>query len=737
MQTDLSTIDPNTSNLLFLDQFSEAIELCLSILATNPYNLYIKFQLGLALLLAGQEEDAQGVWLETLLENETDEISQTKKLEKFLEQEALQRLNFNKITQAELIIYYLLEINDFNEWAYEQLGNIFVIQNKIEDAINSYKRSLSINQDSQESIEVILKLGFLCKEQDRIDEAEKYYILVASKGYYLENSFYNLSQIYELKNEKLKADFYNALYLAINGQYQKSSEKLKALVDSEYQTERLYWTLFECYRRIGENSKALECIERGLRVYPENSTIFIKNKLAVPLLYDNEDEIDFYRERFNKGLDELIQGTELDTPEKTKQALDALDRHNNFFLAYQGRNDLCLQEKYGLYVHQVMKSNFPDLAERNFNRSSGNKIKIAYISSFFRGHTVCKLFKGWIEFADKDSFEIFSYHLDNSCDEYTKEIKKNSDYFYHFPSGFEEICRNILDHEIDILVYPEIGMDFRTMKLAALRLAPIQCMAWGHPVTSGLPTIDYFLSSKLMETGKSNQHYHEELICLSNLSISYKMPELPTQPFTREDFGIEQDSVVYFSCQSTFKYLPQYDHIFALIAQKVPKAKFIFIATHSQDLTEKFITRVSRSFSKYGLSSDDYCIVVPKQDTRGYFSLNLLADIFLDTLDWSGGNTTLEALACNLPVVTCPGQFMRGRHAYAMLNRIGINDTIADSLSDYVDISVQLGTNQDYKKRIIHEIKEKKHLIFNEMSSISDLEKFYKKSMNTITKSDF
>jgi len=33
----------------------------------------------------------------------------------------------------------------------------------------------------------------------------------------------------------------------------------------------------------------------------------------------------------------------------------------------------------------------------------------------------------------------------------------------------------------------------------------------------------------------------------------------------------------------------------------------------------------------------------------------LLADIYLGTIEWSGCNTTLEAIACGLPIVTFPG----------------------------------------------------------------------------------
>ena len=69
--------------------------------------------------------------------------------------------------------------------------------------------------------------------------------------------------------------------------------------------------------------------------------------------------------------------------------------------------------------------------------------------------------------------------------------------------------------------------------LAALWLAPIQCASWGHPDTTGLPTIDYFLSGELMEPPDADEHYTERLVRLPNLAIYYEPLELASLPLTR------------------------------------------------------------------------------------------------------------------------------------------------------------------------------------------------------------
>jgi protein O-GlcNAc transferase len=723
-----SCISEHTVNLIstFLrnDQFCEAVETCFSYLEEFPGSHLVQYQLLLGLLLSERQEEAQALLFEIMLQIDSESTLQSESLQSFLKKEVLQRLNLNKLPQAEKLILLFLEIDDQDVWIYQQLGDIYVKKRFLDDAVIAYQKVINLDPSNSQAL---FNLGIILKSQDKLEEAADCFEKVNSQGVYRKESLEHLRQIYETKGESLRAIFCNGIKLAIIHEYDKASEQLELVLNSHNENDQLYCLLYECYRRSGRNHKSLEIIEKGLQKYPHSSNIKFKYKLGLPLMYKTEEEINFYRERFIQAIEELISETLLDTPEQKDKAIDALGRHNNFLLAYQGQNDTLLQEKYGGFVHEVMKSSFPDCAKiiPLQNRSESRRIRIGYASSFFCAHTVCKLFQGWLKYADKERFEIFVYHLGESCDQYTQTIYDSSDHFNHLLLDFDTICKKIIGDNLDILVYPEIGMDYKTIKLAALRLAPIQCMAWGHPVTSGLPTIDYFLSSDLMEPENASTYYSEQLIKLPNLSIAYEMPAIPCQALTRADFNISQDAIVYLCCQSIFKYLPQYDYIFAAIARQVPNAQFVFISPHSELLAGELKQRIAKTFTSYELEFEKYCTIAPRQDTNGYLSLNLISDIFLDSLGWSGGNTTLEALACNLPVITFPGKFMRGRHTYAALKRMGIEETIAISEADYIQIAVKLGNNLSWRQTIQQMVIDRKHLLFEDTSCITALENFY------------
>jgi predicted O-linked N-acetylglucosamine transferase (SPINDLY family) len=90
---------------------------------------------------------------------------------------------------------------------------------------------------------------------------------------------------------------------------------------------------------------------------------------------------------------------------------------------------------------------------------------------------------------------------------------------------------------------------------------------------------------------------------------------------------------------------------------------------------------------------------------------------------WSGNNTAHEAVACGLPIVTLPGRMMRGRHCLAILQRLGLTDTIANDMEDYVQIAVKLARDRKLREHLRAETLHRKNRIFDDSEPILALEK--------------
>jgi predicted O-linked N-acetylglucosamine transferase (SPINDLY family) len=272
-------------------------------------------------------------------------------------------------------------------------------------------------------------------------------------------------------------------------------------------------------------------------------------------------------------------------------------------------------------------------------------------------------------------------------------------------------------------------MDALTQMLAALRLAPVQCQAWGHPITSGLPTIDYFLSSELMEPPGAQAHYHENLVCLPGLSIHYLPPDIAvasTPP------GLpEPDDCVRFVClQSLFKLLPAQDRLVARIAARVPRSQFFFISHSSPQITERYRRRLGQAFSQAGVDPQPRLHFLPQLKYGEFLGLARHADIILDSVGWSGGNTTLEALSFARPIVTLPGQLLRGRHTMAILRRIGVTETIAQNEEDYGELAARLAEDVTWRLQVAEKLQQHKALAYQDENPVRHLEKFLRQAVD-------
>jgi predicted O-linked N-acetylglucosamine transferase (SPINDLY family) len=228
-----------------------------------------------------------------------------------------------------------------------------------------------------------------------------------------------------------------------------------------------------------------------------------------------------------------------------------------------------------------------------------------------------------------------------------------------------------------------------------------------------------------MEPPDGDAHYREQLVRLPNLSIYCEPSNAPAMALDRAKLGLRTGAVVYWCCQSLPKYLPQFDAVFARIARAVGDCQFTFIAfAGDAHVTDTFHARLDRAFAAVGLRAADHCVVLPRLAPERYVAAIGQCDVVLDSIGWSGCNSTLESLAHDLPIVTLSGDLMRGRHTAAILTRMGIGDMIARTVDEYVAIAVGLGRNAPERAQVRARVAANKHRIYRDRDCIGALEAF-------------
>lgn len=485
---------------------------------------------------------------------------------------------------------------------------------------------------------------------------------------------------------------------------------------------------------LGEQAEAMDCFRKALSLDPDLVRAQFNLCIAeIPHFYHTVEDILASRQRYGQALEHLRDTIKLDSTRRIEEAAKAVGVCRPFYLGYQGHNDRDLQRLYGELVCRILAARYPQWAVKPpfLPVEAKQPLRIGIVSGFFRSHSNWKIpIKGWAEYLNKARHQLYGYSTGTIKDAVTEAARRNCTRFVENIFTLESLAQIIRDDQLHLLIYPEVGMNSLTLRLAALRLAPIQCVSWGHPITSGLPTMDYFLSSEFMEPAGAQAHYTERLVRLPRLSIHYTPPDFTATGLTRASFGLKDDRVLFFCPQSLFKYLPQYDEVFPRIARGVGKnCQFAFIQSTSIHLINQFQGRLKEVFARYGLDYQDYVILLPKMDTDHYLAMNRLADIFLDSIGWSGGNTTMEAIAADLPIVTMPGEMMRGRHSLAFLSMMGVTDTLADNLADYVATAVRLALDESWRRQVVGKIARHKHKIYGDMACIQGLEEFFQEAV--------
>ena len=449
----------------------------------------------------------------------------------------------------------------------------------------------------------------------------------------------------------------------------------------------------------------------------DNRPYFIKadwaTKLALPQIYESESQRQDMRTLWQAGLMQIRDAPVQTTPEGIQAALAAISEITPFALAYQGADDRRLMSEWGQQVSTIAQAAYPKFSEF-LPIPKRDRKRIVYVSAHFRSHTIERLFSGWITGLNPAEFDVHLVSTSGVGDRRTTDMCTAVSGSFTASTSIVEIASHIHKLAADIIIYPDIGMDPRTQVLAALRLAPQQAMSWGHPVTSGLPSIDTFLSSALMEPSGSQAHYTEELLCLPHLSIDYTRPSMPKDQISHD----------FLCAQSLFKIPPHQDHVFAKIIKQTPGRTLCFFAHPITQVTTAFQNRIMHAFKNAGLDPDETLRFIAPCDRQKFLCHLAGSRVILDTFEWSGGNTSLESFAMGKPVVTLPGKFMRGRHTSAMNSLMGIDELNMGTEDAYIAEAIKLVTDEKYYKDVTIRIEQRSSCLFNDQEPIRELASF-------------
>jgi predicted O-linked N-acetylglucosamine transferase (SPINDLY family) len=397
-----------------------------------------------------------------------------------------------------------------------------------------------------------------------------------------------------------------------------------------------------------------------------------------------------------------------------------------FYLSYQEEDNKPLLAQYGALCNRIMAH---WQKQQNYHCStlaSAGRIKVGIVSNHIKAHSVWfALTKGWVQNFARDKLELHIFYTGKDFDSQTALAQAKATSFVQGELTLTQWTEAILSHQIEALVFPEIGMDPMTMKLANLRLAPVQIAAWGHPETSGLPSIDYFVSAQGIEPENAQRYYTERLIQLPNLGCNYQLLNVTARAPDLPKLGIKEGYPLLICPGTPYKYAPQYDGILVEIAQRLGLCQFIFFTFGLEnDLTGKLKQRLQRKFKDSGLELDDFALFIPWLEAPEFYGLMQRADVYLDTIGFSGFNTAMQAVQCSLPIVTREGRFMRGRLASGILKQLGVQELVAANEEDYIELTVKLVQDKAFSQSVSQRIGQASPRLLNDLQPIRAMEDF-------------
>ena len=472
---------------------------------------------------------------------------------------------------------------------------------------------------------------------------------------------------------------------------------------------------------------ATKQFERALELDPQSAQARFSLAMShIPPAYDDLAQMGSSRRALARAL------TELDawfTPARAAAGAAAVGSAQPFYLAYHPVDARPLLTPYGKTMARLMTAGAElprPRAEAPLAPLRARKLRVGIAAAHVRDHSVWNaITQGWVRHFDRERIELTVFQLERESDDETARARRDATHFVDSPVTLAGWVQAIVDAEPDVLIYPEIGMHPLTTRLASMRLASVQAAAWGQPLTTGLPTLDLFISGQALEPPSGPAHYTERLLALPGLGVCVQALKPAAVAPDLAALGLPTHEPLLLCPGTPFKYTPAGDAALAELAQRLQargNGRLVFFRSRRESMSMQVERRMRQVFAKADVDYDRTVIWIPTLDRARFFGLMQRATAMLDTIGFSGFNTALQGLECALPVVAFEGEFMRGRLASGPLRLLGLAELVATTPGEYVDIAMRLVDDDAWRARMQHEIAQRRAVLFDDRASVRALE---------------
>lgn len=319
----------------------------------------------------------------------------------------------------------------------------------------------------------------------------------------------------------------------------------------------------------------------------------------------------------------------------------------------------------------------------------GRLLRIGYVSADFREHPVAYFLEPILANHDHQRFEIFCYADVVRPDYLTQRLQGYADQWRSLVGSSDAQAAEMIRRDgIDILLDLAGHTGGNRLLTFARKPAPIQASYLGYLGTTGLPTMNYYLTDAYVDPpGLSEAHYEEQLIRLPECGFCYQPG--PAPEVSAELPARQSGRMTFASLNTVAKLSEEVLSLWARIVTGVPGARLLLRSGTGRQGEE----RLHDALDRHNLSSERVLLLRPTPTRFDYLKLYQTVDLCLDPFPYNGVTTTCDALWMGVPVLTLAGRMNVSRQGLRFLCNVGLKGLIAETSDHYAQLAVELGNN--------------------------------------------